>query len=398
MSSIAKTIIAAYFVVPALIDIFFDPILSINYVLLLLYLFLCMYALYIYFADSTFRKERAFGLILLTFLVVIFVSWIISPQYIHYHVTSIGVIQNSFLKGTRSQFISTLSVLLTFYPIYVMVRKEVINMTFLWKLGVLLFFIGITSYVVDYNSMDLTSYYAKKYGIANNAGYTLLMLIPLLSLKDISHRNYIGLLCLTFLLILFSAKRGAILCMCVIVLVYIFFEYIKDTSLKKKSLAIVMVFVLSVGAVAMFSMNENLQTKIEVTKSGKYSGRDVIYETLVDKWNSAHISTKLFGFQYNYSYKLFGVDAHNDWLELLTSQGLLGVICYALIFIFLCLYYKRNKTYFELQERFIFLSIGLVWLLKSSISQVFYAGTTAYFVMALAYIMAIINTRKKGFS
>ena len=61
MSSIAKTIIAAYFVVPALIDIFFDPILSINYVLLLLYLFLCMYALYIYFADSTFRKERAFG-------------------------------------------------------------------------------------------------------------------------------------------------------------------------------------------------------------------------------------------------------------------------------------------------------------------------------------------------
>lgn len=395
MNTIAKAIIVAHLAIPALIDVFVEPILGINYILLFLYLCVCFYSFYIYLADGFFSGERTFGGILLLFLTVICISWFISPKYIHYQATSIGVVQDSFLKGTRAQFTSTISVLMTFFPIYIMVKKRIVDTFFLWNLGILLFIITIASYIVDYGQMDLTSYYARKYGVANNAGYALLMLIPLISLRNISHRYYTYAFFFTFLLILLSAKRGAILCMCIIALIFIFFEYIQGTSLRKKSMAIIAVVALSIGAIMVFSMSDNLQRKIEVTKSGKSSGRDVIYETLIYKWENAHITDKVFGFQYNYSYKLFGVDAHNDWLELLTSQGILGVTCYALIFIYLIGYYRRNKNYFELQEKFTFLSILLVWLLKSCMSQVFYAGTTTYFIMALAYVMAETNARKE---
>ena len=79
--------------------------------------------------------------------------------------------------------------------------------------------------------------------------------------------------------------------------------------------------------------NEYLQYRLEVAAQGNISGRDIIYSNIWNSWLNSNSFHFLFGYGFAASIKITGGSfAHNDWLEILSNFGLLGVIIFAVLF------------------------------------------------------------------
>ena len=81
--------------------------------------------------------------------------------------------------------------------------------------------------------------------------------------------------------------------------------------------------------------NTNLQERFSTISEG--SGRDWIYENLFSIWLfRSEILDYLFGYGINATVRFVGFFAHNDWLELLMSLGILGIISYVVLLACFC--------------------------------------------------------------
>ena len=77
--------------------------------------------------------------------------------------------------------------------------------------------------------------------------------------------------------------------------------------------------------------NEYLQYRLELAAQGDTSNRDIIYSNIWNTWLNSDFFHLLFGYGFAAYLKLSGTGnfAHNDWLEILSNFGLLGVIILA---------------------------------------------------------------------
>lgn len=79
---------------------------------------------------------------------------------------------------------------------------------------------------------------------------------------------------------------------------------------------------------------------------GNVSGRDRIYANIFNGWlDSDNFINLLFGYGFAGSRLLSGSGhfAHNDWLELLSNFGLLGVTIYIVLFYSASKFIRNNK-------------------------------------------------------
>ena len=139
----------------------------------------------------------------------------------------------------------------------------------------------------------------------------------------------------------------------------------------------------------VFETDESLAAKVV---EGSSSGRDEIYTIL---WNSfldaPNLLIVLFGYGPDATVKIAGNFAHNDWLELLTCQGLLGIFCY------IYYYYTYVKTvlrskYLNIRHELV---VILIIIFVTSIYSMSYMSYAAPIIICLGYAMSQVKQKNQ---
>lgn len=207
-------------------------------------------------------------------------------------------------------------------------------------------------------------------GITNNAGYVMAALIPCVFAFKKQWIQYLFLsICAIF--IVFSMKRGAMLTGGIAVALY-FIMRTRHLSLLKRLLfvivsAFICIIIFNYLSDSVFQ-NDYFQRRLELTLEGESSGRDALLSKCIDYYiNQESIFQQVFGMGANGTFKIAGNGAHNDWVEMLLNQGLVGL---AMFFLFWIYFFKVivNKSYSYL-SRDVLTLIFVICFLRTLYSQ-----------------------------
>lgn len=164
----------------------------------------------------------------------------------------------------------------------------------------------------------------------NNLGYTFLSLIPYIFFLRRILPRYI-LLGVLIVFIIACMKRGAILIGGVSAMWFLLSQIKHSRGIGRKTLAII--FMCAIVGVAtwyvmdMLANSDYFVYRLNKTLEGNSSNRDTIYSTLfkeiIDDPSLLHW---LFGRGANSTVLIAGNYAHEDWLELMTNNGIIGVV------------------------------------------------------------------------
>ena len=206
--------------------------------------------------------------------------------------------------------------------------------------------------------------------ITNNAGYILLSLIPGMLLFRKKAISYLGIaICVMF--IIMSMKRGAMLIGAISLALIILHDLRESKGAYKIGVVILVLAGLAILVNYVGSMLENSEyfnLRLQTTLEGDTSERDEIYSNYWNIFlNESNLFQMILGRGGLATIKLSGVYAHNDWLEILIGQGILGII----IFInYWWRFYKSTRTpVLSDQSRFILLLLLCIFGIKSFFSM-----------------------------
>lgn len=188
----------------------------------------------------------------------------------------------------------------------------------------------IVKYYLEYQWLLSNSTWGRD-EFTNNSGYNFVLLMPLLYFfvkrPIIQYSTLIVVLLYTFL----SMKRGAILIGFLCFIVFIIQNFRNSNNRKHKFFIIVLTaFILILGIEYIeqtLVSSDYFVRRIEQTTSGDSSGRDEIYKSVWNGyWSDSSIFQLLFGHGANSTIEYAGNFAHQDWLETLCNNGLVGFI------------------------------------------------------------------------
>lgn len=294
---------------------------------------------------------------------------------------------NIGLSETYSLYKNISIVFLSYFPFFFFVYKSIIDEKLIKVFAILSFLCLLGAYFISYNEMVYTN---DTVDIANRGAYYLVVIIPLLGLffNNIVEFAFYGGIAV---LVLTGAKRGAILCVSIELLLFVYY-YIKASLQRKSSLKFIWILigvsVLFYVIANIYEGNEFLQERYDQTLSGDSSLRDEIYSLAIYKYGEQGFVHKVFGNGMSSTLGILGGYAHQDWLELLINNGLLGVMVYALVFMSLFFFYRKKKRVLSLMEKFMFLSALLGWLMRSMFSMGYVSIETSFFVIVFGLICA----------
>lgn len=270
------------------------------------------------------------ALLFASFFIMLALTYIISPktQYGWKH-EAIGVV------STFGQFKNACAFsLLFFIGFYSEIRHNVSQKT----ISILFIILLITAIIMFFNLQSRLLFESKREAVTINAAYKLVVLIPFLPLvKDYFKKWYIrlGIVVTMMSLIIMGSKRGAILCMLASSILILYF-YMRHTNLSIKKIVAIALVVL-IGSSFIFyqiGQNEYLTGRLEQMDKSGIGTRKIAYSELWDHWQTKSSNFGyLFGNGSSASIAVWGNYAHNDWLELLTDNGLLGVVIYLSLFL-----------------------------------------------------------------
>ena len=138
--------------------------------------------------------------------------------------------------------------------------------------------------------------------------------------------------------VLLSGKRTALVAYCLAVLAYYYVKFRDDKEKRAKvirnAILAVICFILIYQVIVVYTGNDLVAKLLNTTQDGG-SGRDRVYETVLEKFNESSWTDKLFGVGFNgvrYCYNIqiseSIVSAHNDFLEALVDYGVFGLVLY----------------------------------------------------------------------
>ena len=184
--------------------------------------------------------------------------------------------------------------------------------------------------------------------------------------------------------VLLSAKRGCIIISFLIILFYTP-KWLKDRRNRKISIILIaLLAIMVVMGIRYFSEYDYLTERLELMTEGYASSRDLIAEDIINYCFHTHFSfiNLLFGYGFNYSWCMAGQSAHNDWLELLASHGIMGIVVYAFFFINMFKECWRIKAYDLKQMSYLCI---IVWFLSSLFSQGY--GGASFVALMLGFVL-----------
>lgn len=217
----------------------------------------------------------------------------------------------------------------------------------------------IIIYTILFLLLSIVQYYKNKYDyliefdgeeITNNVAYKFLSLMPLIYFfRNRPFWQYV-LLIVIALFVVSGMKRGAILIGGLAMILFLYSNF-KAGKRKRKLLILVLSSLIVVGSYYyvsyMMQTSDYFVKRLEQTAEGNSSGRDIIYGSLwrafQEDQNVLHI---LFGRGANATIGIAGNYAHQDWLETLINNGVIGtLILFSFFFISLRTVYLKRKLF-----------------------------------------------------
>lgn len=226
-------------------------------------------------------------------------------------------------------------------------------------------------------------------GITNNSGYIFVSLIPgLMLLRKKPIIQYLGLAICMFL-ILASMKRGAII-VGVLSVILLFSYQLRFSSNRNKFGVAFLIILVSIAyyfaVMHMLETNDYFNSRIQATLEGNSSHRDEMYSSLFRTFiYDTSLFQTLFGRGAWGTLTVSFNFAHNDWLEILTNHGILGISVF--IYYWIC-FLKNSKNVSLPSESRICLSMLLLIYFMKTIFSMSYSDMSIYSTSVLALCLA----------
>lgn len=222
----------------------------------------------------------------------------------------------------------------------------------------------------------------------NNTGYDFLHIFPLLFFWNKKPILQYALLAFIFTFIVMGMKRGAIMIGLVCLIWFIYRTYKSSKSNRSLIIFLTSIAIIcgTIYLINFYNNSEYFQYRIEQTLEGNSSGRDNLYGSLWQYYiNQDSLLNILIGNGAFQTIKIVGNFAHNDWLELLICQGLLGIVIYLAYFISL---YKNFKNSRNNSISYNILGMCLFIMFTSSIFSMSYNNLSLSITLCLGYCLA----------
>jgi len=358
----------------------------------------------VYFAQGWLYTEGSFisrscvvGLIILSFFYLIKTSLISGKNSPFYNAWTIFLILNivGFLftsdlnkSTTYNMFKNILIFMLPFYPLYYFSYKGDLKSIHLTRFFLILIPIVIMLFYTNRSNILLERTTANP-NIVNNIAYSFVSLLPFVFLI----KNRIISMSFMILIIFFiisGVKRGAIIAGS-IGLVFYFYYLIKKIENRNKIIGFLSVIII-ISSVTAFAYKTSLSNEFMINRmvsilEGNTSGRLGIYDSIFNEWyNSDNILNLVFGFGFAASVDITdGNYAHNDWLELLSNYGILGICIYAFLFYTALKLCFKKEWHFD--KRILMVTITLIWFFTSLISMRYTSLSGIFQSILLGYLV-----------
>lgn len=355
----------------------------------------------LYSTGSIIGKLSLLGVFLISsyYCIKSFVSKAPKPLLVYFIMILLVLNFVGFVAGGKydglyfSQIRNIVAALLPFFAFFYLAKSGHLKERNLLFFFMLMLPVAIASFYQSKNTI-LSELAISSESVVNNVTYLFVSLIPFIFFWN--KRKLLAIVSLLVLIffIIQGAKRGALVTASIGVVVFAYYQFINTPPEKKISgylIALVGLFAISAFAFHFFESNEFLVRRMQAISEGG-SGRNSIYTNLLSAWyNSDSVLNYLFGFGFVATVDKSGSGhlAHNDWLELLTNFGLLGVAIYLLLFFSLARFVLNPKTPYT--YRFIMLAVSSMWFMQTLFSMYYTASSTAVTMVVLGYL---IGTQK----
>ena len=311
----------------------------------------------------------AFSLVLL--VVVVTISFLFSPMVLYGSI--IGKV------STFPMYRNIIGAVLPFFPLYYWGRKGEIGegmlKTFFFCVFVvtILVFIRGTFLAVDEKNADTTI----------NEAYRFVFLLPYVAM--LKKKWAFMFVVLSLILILLSAKRGALLAYSIGLVIYAYYFLKSNKHFVRNIIILLLVFTLIVYiGIEIYNNNPYLQLRLEDTLEGNTSSRDYLLVKMLSHWcNSNSVMDYFIGIGFCQSVCIAGNYAHNDWGEFLIGMGLIGIVIYFFFYLSLFRYFLFRKKICNLSS---FSLIVYMLFLTSLYSMAFFNEPSCFCFILLGYL------------
>lgn len=233
--------------------------------------------------------------------------------------------------------------------------------------------VAICNFQHSYQEKLLADLYGRT-EFTNNVGYTFLSLMPMLYLFNKKPVVQYVLLSIVLAFIIMSMKRGAIV-IGILCFFQILYQNWKNSSRAKDRQLIFVLTLLILGVVCWYvnNMLENSEyfvRRLKATEEMDSSERNDLVSIIWEKyWTNISVFSLLLGNGANSTISFAGNYAHQDWLETLCNNGVVGIgILLSFYITFLkSAFLKKNKCKKSLKP--IFKMLFLICIMKTIFSM-----------------------------
>ena len=140
-----------------------------------------------------------------------------------------------------------------------------------------------------------------------------------------------------------------------------------------------------------FDTNAYFGYRIEQTLEGSSSGRDELVDRLLVIYtDNFDFSQQLFGAGANATVKYISKYAHNDWVEILINQGLLGILIYIIYWVSLIKSWRKLRFPRLLHDAF---GILILILLLKTLFSMSYSDVGLYGSLLMGYCTYVCSLK-----
>lgn len=182
----------------------------------------------------------------------------------------------------------------------------------------------------------------------NNASYFILACLPFAALFYKKTLLQYMIIAVLMVFILFGVKRGAILSGGCAVIYFFYGSLNSNNSKNTKSVLLLTLGIIFLGNYILKNyllVDDFYSSRLQSITAGEIGERDYIYS---DLWNhfieESSIIEMLFGNGAWSTLRFTQNFAHQDWLEILTNQGLLGIAVYGYFWVKFIAMWRNSKT------------------------------------------------------
>lgn len=189
--------------------------------------------------------------------------------------------------------------------------------------------------------------------VTNNTGYKFLALLPLVVFLKKRPLLQFAFLAIVVVYILQGMKRGAIV-VAAISLFFLLPDMFRSVKGRQKFVVTMLTLGILVGGfyyiTNIMMSSEYFMVRIDQTLNGDASNREDMYPMYFRHFTERYdVFSKIFGSGADSTLRYMGDFAHNDWLELLLDEGILGIIIYVIYWLNGVRYFWKKRVHIPIE-------------------------------------------------